>query len=247
MNLKQDISQADFERIEKYLSDKMGENEKLFFEKELKETPALNAKLDELKLIFEGIEKAEFKEKLNQFHREMGKDSNLRIVKTTSFNWKSLAVAASIIFIAVISVIFYNRPNANERLFAAYYKTDPGLVTAMSSKEMDYEFERGMVDFKSGEFQSAVNRWEPLLAGNPNSDTLNYFLGTAYLELRYSTQAIQNLHKVSENSQSKFVDDANWYLALAYILEDKKDEARQALIRTNHPLKAQLLNRLEEK
>jgi len=120
-------------------------------------------------------------------------------------------------------------------------------VTAMSSKGIDYEFERGMVDFKSGEFQSAVNRWEALLAGNPNSDTLNYFLGTAYLELGYSAQAIQNLHKVSENSQSKFVDDANWYLALAYILEDKKDEARQALIRTNHPLKAELLNQLDEK
>ena len=246
MNQKQEISQADFERIEKYLSNKMAEDEKLDFEKELIVDSVLKSKFDELKALLEGVEKVEFKEVLNQFHQEMEAE-NKNQGEQVWFNRKSLLVAASVLIIAIISVLYFNKPKNNEQLFAQFYKTDPGLVTAMSSKEMDYEFERGMVDFKSGEIQSAIERWNPLLAENPASDTLNYFLGVADLELKNTSQAIQRLQNVAGNPQSKFADDANWYLALAYILEDRKTEAVRALNQTSHASKEDLLNQLGEK
>ena len=246
MNHKQDISQTDFERIEKYLINAMAGDEKINFEIELNTDPVLKAKFDELKSIMEGIEKIELKETLNQFHREMEENGNGSKVRKLHFNWKPLTVAASVIVLAVVSVLYYNRPDTNERLFAGYYKTDPGLVTAMSATDMNYEFERGMVDFKSGEYQSAIDRWEPLLSKNPASDTLNYFLGTSYLELKNTTKAISRLKKVTEIPQSKFLSDAYWYLALAYVLENRKEDAIQALNKTNHPLKPKLLTKLEK-
>ena len=42
----------------------------------------------------------------------------------------------------------------HQKLFAQFYQEDPGLITAMSS-EGQYEFDRAMVDYKSG------NYWKP--------------------------------------------------------------------------------------
>jgi tetratricopeptide (TPR) repeat protein len=112
---------------------------------------------------------------------------------------------------------------------------------------MNYEFERGMVDFKLEHYQSAIDRWEPLLTENPANDTLNYFLGTAYLELKNTEPAIARLKKVTEKPQSKFINEAHWYLALAYILENRTEDAVKILENTNHPSKAELLNKLNRK
>lgn len=247
MDHKKNISQAEFERIEKYLLNQMNAEDKLDFEKELSEDSDLQEKLEEIKTLTEGIEKLELMESLNQFHREMKEEENTAPQKIIRFNWKPFSVAASVILIAAISILYYNRPDRNERLFTKYYTTDPGLVTAMSANEDNYEFERGMVDFKSGKFQLAIDRWEPLLANNPTGDTLNYFLGTSYLELQNTAKAISRLEKVTENPESKFLNDAWWYLALAYTRDGDKDKAIMALRKTNHSAKNELLNQLEKK
>ncbi len=244
MNYKKEISQADFERIEKYIFNQMMEDEKIRFENELKTNPVLKSKYNGVKDIIEGIESAGMKEKLNQFHSEM--EERKGYGNMFRFNWKPFSIAASVVIVTVVSILFYTRPTANERLFNEYYNTDPGLVTAMSAKGMNYEFERGMVDYKTGDFQLAIDRWEPLLAENPSNDTLNYFLGISYLELRNTPEAIPRLEKVAEKTQGKFTDEANWYLALAYLLEGQKNDAIRALNNTDYPLKPELLTQLEK-
>jgi tetratricopeptide (TPR) repeat protein len=246
MNYRDDISPSDLERFESYIAHKMKGDEKVNFEKELINDPLLKAKFNEIKNIIEGIEKIEFKNKLEQIHREMdvGKD---RPGNKFIFNWKYLSVAASVLVIALISIFIFNQPKKNEKLFADYFKSDPGLVTAMSNRDMNYEFERGMIDYKSEKYQSAIDRWEQLLAENIANDTLNYFLGTAYLELKNPEPAITRLKKVTENPQSKFIDEAYWYLALAYILENRTEDAVMVLENTNHPSKEELLKKLGRK
>ena len=101
------------------------------------------------------------------------------------------------------------------------------------------------MQLKCGDYQSAIDRWNLLLAKDSASDTLNYFLGTAYLELKNTKPAIVMLTRVTEIPQSKFVNEAYWYLALAYILEDRKEDAISALRKTNHPLKTELITKLE--
>lgn len=247
MNVKQDISQAEFERIEKFITKQMTDQEKVNFKKELKGNLLFKAKFDEIINITEGIERAELKEMLDKFHQEMGEQEKNHPAKPIFLNRKFLSVAASVLIIVVISTLLLVRPNKNQRLFAEYFSSDPGLVTAMSAKDKHYEFERGMVDFKTENYLEAVNRWEPLSAANPANDTLNYFLGVAYLELKKTDSAIVRLERATTVSQSKFINEAYWYLALAYILENRKEDAANALQNTNHPSKTKLLNELNEK
>lgn len=247
MNVKQDISQDEFDRIEKFITHQMTEKEKANFEKEVNTNPLFKAKFDEIKDITEGIERAELKEMLDKFHQEMEEQEKNHRKKLFFLNRKFLSVAASFLIIVFISTLLLVRPNKNQRLFAEYFSSDPGLVTAMSAKDKHYEFERGMVDFKTKNYNDAVNRWAPLASANPANDTLNYFLGVAYLELEETDSAIVRLEKATTVSQSKFINEAYWYLALAYILENRKEDAANALQNTNHPSKTKLLNELNEK
>lgn len=138
------------------------------------------------------------------------------------------------------------RPDANERLFASYYQADPGLVTAMGSSG-EYAFDRGMVDYKIGEFAAAIQRWEALLPEKPGNDTLNYFLGTAHLGLKNTTPAKQYLDSVAKQESSPFREDAFWYLALVNILDKDYEAAMLNLHKSNHPKKADLMETIKEK
>ena len=243
---KENISQAEFERIEKYIMLKMTETEKTEFDNELRTDPELKAKFEELKYIIEGIEKVALKEELEQIHARSEAQDEKGFRKKSGLNRNYFSIAASVIIVALISTMLFLRPKENERLFADYFESDPGLVTAMSSNDIDYEFERGMVDYKSGEYKAAIDRWKPLLAENPANDTLNYFLGTAHLELNNTGLAIARLKEVTKEPQSRFFNEAHWYLALAYLLENKTEDAFKALEKTSHPSKKELLSKLDK-
>jgi tetratricopeptide (TPR) repeat protein len=89
----------------------------------------------------------------------------------------------------------------------------------------DYEFDRGMVDFKVGDYSGAANRWDKLFIESPTSDTLNYFLGLSYLELEDLEKSKKLLSNVAETSGSYFNKDANWYLGLINIKEGQYEAA----------------------
>src|SRR5690554_3639038 len=133
MDTIHDITQHDFERFENYIRNTFSKYERINFEKELSNNPPLRAKFDEIKLIIEGIEQAELKDTLEQIHRDLNLE-NKSLNKQSFLNKKFITVAASSIgIILLISALFLIRPAKNEQLFAGYFKSDPGLVTAMST------------------------------------------------------------------------------------------------------------------
>lgn len=237
------ISQEEFERIEAYILNKMPAVERKRFEAGLKADSEMNKKFLEMKDILDGIEETALRNKLQQYHEELQNDKTRNFKKDARFNWRPLLAAASILLIVVVSMVLLNG-DKNDRLFAQFFNPDPGLVTAMSSHSDNYEFERGMVDYKTGNYEAALERWQPLLTKRPDSDTLNYFFGSAYMIKRQAGEAIPYFKKVTQNVQSQFLNDAYWYLALAYLKQDKTTDAVKALSHTNHPKKEELLNKL---
>ncbi|MFB6341678.1 tol-pal system YbgF family protein [Saccharicrinis sp. FJH62] len=243
MNKPHNISQAEFERLESYILNRMDQDEKTKLEAELQHDPVLMEKYTEIRQLMECIEEVEIREKMDQFHEEIERNQkNGRTKKLFLFS-RAFAVAASVIILLVLLVYLFMRPDRNQRLYAGFYQPDPGLVTAMSSSS-DYEFDRAMVDFKIGNYKAAIKRWEPLLESRPESDTLNYFIGSAYLAENDAASAIPKFKKVAQNPKSDFRNDANWYLALAYLLNDENDKAKEILKQTSHPRKDELLRKI---
>ncbi|KPQ12966.1 MAG: hypothetical protein HLUCCX10_14450 [Algoriphagus marincola HL-49] len=249
------ISQEEFEKFESYILGNMEAHEKAEFEKILASDKAFAQKLEEIKVILEGVEEAAFRKNLDRIYQELeakSPDSNetrksVDKEKTIKLSpWNFIFIAASLFLaIGVVVWLFLFQSDPSERLFMSYYKADPGLLTAMSSA-ISYEFDRGMVDYKSANYQEAINRWEKLIEDKPESDTLQFFLGSSYLALKKTDPAIFYFDAVISNENSSFQKDAIWYLGLTYVLEGKKDKAIETLSKSENPNATELLKKIRE-
>ena len=226
---KKDQSQEEFERIERYLTGIMDEGERSDFEAALKADDNLSRQVEEARVLFQAVEEQSLRNKLEDFHEELSSGqpqlkSNKSIEKS-SFNIKYLAIAASLALLMGFGYwLLFGQMSADEKLFAQYFKPDPGLITPMSTTS-DYEFYRGMVDYKQGNYDMAIARWNTLIEQNPENDTLNYFLGISYLAQDENEKAIAYLSKAVKSPNSIFINESWYYLGMAQLKEGNTGDA----------------------
>lgn len=212
------IAQEDFERIEAYLENRLSKDEKITFQNEMKVNVKLKDAVEEVRNLGWAVQKAVLKEKLATFHQaiENELESSLTIRRHPLLNFK-WAVAASVLIIVGISIVWYvSEKKHGEAIFEKYFVPDPGLMTAMGSTQ-DYLFHKAMLDYKLGNYDAAIKGWESLIGVRSENDSINYFLGSAYLAKGDANNAIPHIEKVASDSLSNFKSSAYWYLGLAYL------------------------------
>ena len=123
---------------------------------------------------------------------------------------------------------FFNRLSPNEKLYNEFFTPDPGLPTVMGENG-DYSFYEAMVDYKHGDYNEAIKKWERQLFQKPKNDTLNYFLGSAHLANGNSKKAIDYLEDVADDKKSIFYNDANTYMGLALLKTGQIPEAKKSV------------------
>lgn len=239
------ISTEELESIERYLLGETSAEERLAFENKLQEDGAWAAKVDEVKLLMLGIEKAELKERLHEYHNDIKKNgANAAGGKTIGLNRKWL-VAASVVMLASLSVWFFTiRPDKYEKLYATYFQPDPGLMSAMGVGE-NYAFNKAMLDYKTGNYKKAIAEWDKLRTDMPGNDTLEYFLGVAQQANGNNTAAIGLLQKAANDSNNPFYKDACWYIGLALLKKGNIQESIIWLEKSGHPKRNELINNLK--
>jgi len=226
---KQNQSQKEFERIERYLTDTMKQEEKSVFEESLKTDNRLSQQVEEIRLMLQAVEEQSLRHKLDDFHDEIALEgSGIKTIEPAQqsvFAYKKYAIAASLaLLIGIGAWLILGQKSENEKLFAQHFSPDPGLITLMSTTS-NYEFFRGMVDYKQGKYELAIKRWNPLIDQKPKNDTLNFYLGVSYLAQGESKKAIEFLSKAVHHSNSVFINDTYYYLGLAYLKEDYAEKA----------------------
>ncbi|SHN33910.1 hypothetical protein SAMN04488057_12215 [Cyclobacterium lianum] len=245
MNIPESISQEEFEKIERYLLNSMGKAEQIAFERELEKDKDLTKKVGAVKTMLHGIEEIAFREELNDLHQEWVRKQGRQ--KKPPGIWLRYGIAASVLLIGGFFCWWlWVRPDFNEQVFEAFYEADPGLITAMGSTAA-YDFDRAMVDYKTGNYEAAIRRWESLQDDKPGNDTLNYFLGAAYLETKNLSFSRHHLQEVAESDGSGFRSEAYWYLALLDVLERDYENALIHLEKSSHPGKDKLKKTLQER
>ncbi len=203
-------------------------------------------KVEDVKTMLTGIEAQSLKEQLDEFHEDIPKTivKNSIDKKVKFLNFSKIAAAAAMI-IAVGSIWFFSTPQ-NEKLYANYFKPDPGLPTTMSSTD-NFDFYDAMVKYKHGDYSIAINKWQTLVEKKPENDTLNYFLGVAHLANKNVIDAIPFLERTVESKDSfPLINDAHYYLGLAYLKEGNIELARKHLILSNIDTSKELISKLTD-
>lgn len=217
------ISQELLENVERFYNDTMSKQERLDFELRLDEDSEFRTQVEDIKTLIFGIENQSLKEQLDTFHEEIPKSNP---GKSVFFNFSNIRkfAAVAVILIAITCVWVFSAPQT-DRLYAKYFTPDPGLPTTMSSNS-NFEFYDAMVNYKQGEYKTAIEKWEAL---NVKNDTVNYFLGVAYLANKNENTAVEFLEKATQNSEFALSNEAFYYLGLAYLKEGNVEKAKSSL------------------
>lgn len=239
------ISTEEFETIEQQLLGKATMDEQRAFENKLSEDSSLASKVTEVKLLLAGIETLSLKDRLDIYHNNIKKNHPLTSGgKIISFKRK-LLMAASVALIAAACVWLYNMAgNKYEKLYTAYYKPDPGLMSAMGVGD-NYLFNKAMLEYKTGNYKKAIDEWSKLKESMAPNDTLNYFLGAAQQADGNNATAIALLQSLVNDTAKPFYKDACWYTGLALLQQGKIIEAIPYLEKSGRPESAELINKLK--
>lgn len=240
------ISQSDFERIERYIRGDMPDAEQLEFEEETRENPDLKEAVEEIQSMIGVVEEETLRERLDMFHEEMNEFQNITQKGLKKISWPVLLAAASVLLIVSLGVTWlWLQPSETEALFSEYYSPDPGLLVPMSAEEQ-YEFYRAMVDYKTGDYEEAIKRWNMMADNKAANDTLGYFLASAYLANEQPEMAIPYFLEVAEDDESLFQKDAYWYLGLIYLEGGNSGFAKKYLQLSDHPGKRDILSQINQ-
>jgi tetratricopeptide (TPR) repeat protein len=234
VNSKNNISEAQLERIDRYLSQSMSPEEQRKFDNEMQGDPGFRQQVEEVKHLILGIESASLKHELDQFHedlvpvRSLDQSGEQRTIKLKRFQKIIRYVAAAVVILGFAGYLIVNSSPSSEKLFAQHFTPDPGLPTTMGSTD-NFEFYDAMVNYKQEEYAVAIEKWQTLYNSNRKSDTLTYFLGVAHLAKGNEKEAINYLQELSNASQNSFKSETYYYLGLAYLKANNVEEAKKSL------------------
>lgn len=253
-----DISPEVLERIERYLTGQMELAGIAAFEADLLAQPLLRAQTEEVRLLITGIREFSVAEKLNGFHEGLAAGSNGAVHPASAATAKIekpvpkigtlkrwLVAASVIVVVGIGAFLALDGGSQRKDLFAVYYEKDPGLLSAMGSTSDNYDFDRAMIDYKKGANAAAIKTWEQLLKKSPANDTLQYFLGSAWLAEGKASTALDYFTKVIGHGPGSFLSEAYWYAGLALLKEGKKEEAMAMIRKSTRPEKEELLEKLK--
>ncbi|MEM7185704.1 MAG: hypothetical protein AAF466_03510 [Bacteroidota bacterium] len=245
------ISQEQLERIEQYLEGRMTPDALAAFEAELQSDPTLQEQVEEVRSLILGIESASLQSELDQFHEELvpvrtldtnqppRNDSVKRLNKVIRY------VAAAVVVVGFAGFLLLNSSSPSEKLFAKHFTPDPGLPTTMGVEDQ-YEFYDAMVNYKQGDYESAIEKWRSLAASETKNDTLSYFIGIAYLADGNEEEAISYLKPLSEQSRNSFEKETHYYLGLAYLKSNNSIEAKKYLTFSGTESAREVLDELKD-
>jgi predicted Zn-dependent protease len=150
-----------------------------------------------------------------------------------SFAWVKYAAAAVVIGISsLFSAWYFSSPNLGKELYAAHFETFKNKENTIRGNSDMGEIltweQKANYDYQKGNYASAETNYEKILETEPNNSKTMVFLAVSYLNTDKPEKAIDLLSKYVPEG-SRYDEDIQWYLALAYLKTEQKGTAKLLL------------------
>lgn len=197
----------------------MTEEEKKDFESLLETDDELKAELELTRLAIEGVMDQGLRNELGTIHDKL--DAGTKQAKQVNMKWY-LAAAASVLLVASIFVVQWDRSQVNhQELAEAYFTPYPNLLIKRgdnhgSSKEL-------LEAYSLNDFHKVDSLYEFV---TEEEDLITLYAAIAKLAMELPKEAIDLL---SPLQQSKCKEQAVWYMSLAYLQLGDIEKSRELL------------------
>lgn len=137
---------------------------------------------------------------------------------------------AAILVLGLLGLWFFqnNKPNAIQLAIQSLNEQPPSITVLMDENtETDTNWNAAVEAYQKQAYKIAAALFEK---NSRKTAEYNFYLGLSYLNQKPPVieKAIQPLKNVVE-TDSKFAEEANWYLSLAYVIENNYEDAQKYL------------------
>ena len=226
--------------IEKYLNEELSANERSEFEQLQKSDAGFAEEVQVAVTInadFNVKQKMHWQGLLNE-QGNVVKDTPVRkLAPRRSISWIRSIAAVFILGLGLsLAWLMFSSPDAgelaDEQLMEIYKKPKAFMSETV---DIDTNWKNAIAAFEEGQFSIAVAAIEKSIEKDNeklNLDEKYFYLGLSYLyeEVPNYDEALNHLGKSKElNSSSQLAPQANWFMALAYLKQEKITEAKALL------------------
>ena len=161
-----------------------------------------------IKAVIEKEERNAIKSQLQTFEKEQN---------TSSFNYKKLAAAATIVVLLGLSSFWYfNKTIDNEKLYAEYFEAYRNVEQPIVRSETKTDLKtKAFTAYETKDYTEALEYFDELLKEN-YSETIAFYKANTLLKLNKTNEAV-TVFKANLKTTDSLDDKNNWYLALAHL------------------------------
>lgn len=205
--------------LEKYFENSLSAEEKIEFDRLLaadEDFAKAFAFERDVKKAFTLNERAKLKQKLKSF-------DEVKTVKISTSKW--YYAVACLIVIAGFSVWLSLKQASNEELFQTYYQTYPNVVApTVRGTQLEDIKTKAFEAYDNGEYQLAAKLFDEIYTKD-QSDFALLYQSLSLMEMKEYDAAKQNFKKFDYTKSNQFSNYFKWYLALAELQTNDKENA----------------------
>ena len=186
----------------------------------------------DLKRAIEDTEREKLKSKLVGFETEISRDSSISVVRALPRRkFQKWAMAASIALLLGLGWLGYTNLVVTDyaELYEDNFQKYPNTVYPITRGDTeDSEERKAFTAYESENYTEAIGLFE-LMITQEYRPYLDFYLGQCHLKLDSPVKALPYL-KAATSSDSEFAAEAHWYLAMAYLKLENREQARAELM-----------------
>lgn len=218
------------EKIEKYIQGKLTTDQLLAFEKELaadSQLASLLADHRKSEIAIKAAARQQLREASQTAYDNLSKLQHQRVLMM-----RRLAIAASFTLLLAAGFWWLNSgagKNTPEELFAQYFEMPAAPSVRNGNEQTNTKWQRAVDFYAKQEFQSAIPLFQELLLDGSfdQKESVKLLLAASLISENQPTEALEIIDEI--NTDSSFKEDAEWYRALAFMKDNKIEEAKKAL------------------
>jgi len=230
-----------FELIDEKLSGELDGVELEDFDKDLKDDPELMAEFELHKEIDEAIQESEvieLRKKLDLVHDLTQNKKQPGLLRTILRHKLSRIAAASFVVLLIITSLslYFLRPDgnmSNDSLFKIYYQPDAALLIRGTDSQNATLIQAFQL-YENKEYTSAIDLFSQVLQTDGENIPVQFYSGISYIELGQYRDALYPFKFIMANQQNLYVERAEWYAALCYLILNENENAVDLFRKISH-------------
>ncbi len=229
-------SEEKYTLIEKYFAEEMQGEELENFEAQLQTDAELKEELTlhrQLAETLKGEKVHELRSVLNEVDKNWEAPSKKDSTKVVKFNFRRILTIAAAVALLVIGYQWLTNSDLSpEELYASNFETYPMLLNQRSAEEStanSITYNNAITFYNKKEFTQAEAAFEKLLQDQPDNVSFQFYQANIFLASQNATDAIPIFQKILDGNNPLFEEQARWYLSLAYLQLDLKENAKALL------------------